>query len=170
MSRSPPCGIRTFVNRKMQVLCSRELNITFRTAVRGCENSRYPEASQQARACYPSYNNKIEIDAGMVTLRQPLEHERRPARSNGCRKSGKEGYGDPSGEATWGDDARQRTSKLHRQLSCHDSYRYVSGDTVQGRVSLRSSPATPVYTSEHRPIAALGNPSRVGAESRRFPT
>ena len=27
--------------------------------------------------------NKIEIDAGMVTLRQPLGHERRPARSNG---------------------------------------------------------------------------------------
>ena len=40
--------------------------------------------------CALNNNNKIEIDAGMATLRQPLGHERRPARSNGCRKSGKE--------------------------------------------------------------------------------
>ena len=31
--------------------------------------------------------SKIEIDAGMVTLRQPLGHERRPAHSNGYTKS-----------------------------------------------------------------------------------
>ena len=57
-----------------------------------------------------SNNNKIEIDAGMVTLRQPLGHERRPARSNGCRKwEGKGGYGGPSGEAT--EEARPRISR-----------------------------------------------------------
>ena len=34
--------------------------------------------------CYKwENNNKIEFDVGMVTLRQPLEHERRPAHSNG---------------------------------------------------------------------------------------
>ena len=48
--------------------------------------------------------HKTEIDAGMVTLRQQLGHERRST-AMGAGKIGKEAYGDPSGatgkKSTW---------------------------------------------------------------------
>jgi hypothetical protein len=38
-------------------------------------------------------NNNIEIDARMVTFRQPRGLERRPGHSNGCGRFGKKGTG-----------------------------------------------------------------------------
>ena len=46
--------------------------------------SRSNNGCGEAIAQMLSNNNKIEIDAGTVTLRQPLGHERRPGYCNGC--------------------------------------------------------------------------------------
>ena len=51
----------------------------------------------------------------MVTLRQPLGHERRPAQQPWMQESGKEGYGDPSGQA--GErPGKGKEDRLHGQL------------------------------------------------------